>query len=70
MPMWLQAGLKADYQAALPGKLKAFSEFLGAKSWLVGDQISYPDFHLYEMLDQHKLLQPDCLKVTVTDYYL
>lgn len=56
------ADLKGNYLAGLPAKLKAFSEFLGTKSWLVGEQLTYPDFHLYEMLDQHKLFQPDCLK--------
>ena len=24
-------------------------------------QITFPDFHLYEMLDQHKHLVPNCL---------
>jgi hypothetical protein len=32
------------------------------RSWLIGEQITYPDFHLYEMLDQHRQLDPDCLK--------
>ena len=40
-----------------------FSNFLGTKSWLIGEAITYPDFHLYEMLDQHKAFKPDCLKV-------
>ena len=48
--------------ANLPKALKAFSDFLGTKSWLVGDNITYPDFHLYEMLDQHKMFKADCLK--------
>ena len=54
--------LKVEYLESLPGKLRLFSNCLATKSWLVGDQITYPDFHLYEMLDQHKQLKPDCLK--------
>ena len=54
--------LKDEYLVGLKGQLQAFSKFLGTKSWLVGEQITYPDFHLYEMLSQHKMLQPDCLK--------
>lgn len=54
--------LKDAYLSDLPTKLTAFSKFLGKKSWLVGEKITYPDFHLYEMLDQHKQLKPDCLK--------
>ena len=55
--------LKDEYLVGLKGQLQAFSKFLGTKSWLVGEQITYPDFHLYEMLTQHKMLKPDCLKV-------
>jgi len=54
--------LKDDYMKNLPKTLKLFSDFLGTKSWLVGESITYPDFHLYEMLDQHKAMKPDCLK--------
>jgi glutathione S-transferase len=54
--------LKAGYLEGLTGQLRNFSTFLGVKSWLVGEQITYPDFHLYEMLTQHKMLKPDCLK--------
>ena len=55
--------MKDAYLEGLKGQLQAFSTFLGTKSWLVGEQITYPDFHLYEMLTQHKMLKPDCLKV-------
>ena len=54
--------MKDAYLEELKGQLQAFSTFLGTKSWLVGKQITYPDFHLYEMLTQHKMLNPDCLK--------
>jgi glutathione S-transferase len=54
--------LKEDYLKNLTATLKMFSDFLATKSWLVGEQITYPDFHFYEMLDQHKQLDPTCLK--------
>jgi len=53
---------KEKYLQGLPKTLKLFSDYLGTKSWLVGEKITYPDFHLYEMLDQHKQMKPDCLK--------
>ena len=53
---------KVTYTENLPKALKLFSDFLGTKSWLVGENITYPDFHLYEMLDQHKMFKADCLK--------
>ena len=59
--------MKDAYLEGLNVLLGAFSTFLGTKSWLVGEQITYPDFHLYEMLDQHKMLKPDCLKVKLWD---
>ena len=54
--------LKEGYLKSLPAALKMFSDFLGTKSWLAGEQITYPDFHLYEMLDQHLQLDAGCLK--------
>ena len=42
-------------------KLPRFSRFLDKKTWLCGDTLTYPDFHLYEMLDQHLLFEPSCL---------
>lgn len=54
--------LKAGYLKELPDKLKLFEQYLGNKDFLVGDKPTFPDFHLYEMLDQHVLMVPDCLK--------
>merc|ERR1711892_369996 len=54
--------LKAGYLTNhLPSTLKLFSDFLGANSWLAGETLTFPDFHFYELLDQHKQLSPDCL---------
>jgi len=50
-----------EYKEKLETTLKAISLFLGDRSWLAGDSLSFPDFHLYEMLDQHLLLDSKCL---------
>merc|ERR1712183_566667 len=51
---------KPAYMDKLTGSLKALSDFLADRTWLAGDSLSFPDFHLYEMLDQHLLLDPSC----------
>merc|ERR1712098_508255 len=53
--------LKADYLKKLPDTLKLYEEFIGDKKFLIGDNVSFPDFHLYEMLDQHTVMEPTCL---------
>ncbi|XP_067141058.1 glutathione S-transferase Mu 1-like [Centruroides vittatus] len=54
--------LKGDYLKSLPDKLKLFSNFLGKNKWFAGNNLSHVDFIIYEMLAQHKLFAPDCLK--------
>jgi glutathione S-transferase len=53
---------KDDYAKNVQTTLKAFDTFLAEKPWLCGQEITFPDFHFYEMLDQHKLYLPGCLK--------
>jgi len=53
--------LKSGYLTNLTGTLELFSNFLGTNSWLAGETLTFPDFHFYEMLDQHKQLSSDCL---------
>jgi len=50
------------YRKDLPSKLKPFEEYLGDKKFLVGDNVTFPDFHLYEMLDQHVIFEASCLE--------
>jgi len=50
-----------EYKVKLQDTLKAISLFLCDRPWLAGDSLTFPDFHLYEMLDQHLLLDPNCL---------
>jgi len=54
--------VKETYLKSLPETLKRFSDFLGSKNWFAGDSLTFVDFHMYELLDQHKLLVPNCLK--------
>lgn len=53
--------LKGPYLERLPAKLKLLSDFLGDRSYFAGENITFPDFIVYEMLDQHKVLSPTSL---------
>jgi len=46
----------------LPVSLKNFSQFLKDKTWLAGETLTFPDFHLYELLDQVQILFPGNLE--------
>ena len=48
--------LKADYIKNLPTTLKRFSDFLGDRPYFAADYLTYPDFHMYEMLYSHRQL--------------
>ena len=54
--------LKEAYIKGMTSKLERFSKFLASKSWFAGDSLTFVDFVMYELIDQHKLLVPDCLK--------
>ncbi|KAF5901509.1 glutathione S-transferase Mu 3-like, partial [Clarias magur] len=53
---------KQSYLDALPGILKQFSDFLGERKWFAGDKITFVDFTMYELLDQHRMFEPKCLE--------
>ncbi|VDL58952.1 unnamed protein product [Hymenolepis diminuta] len=53
--------LKAPFLKGLPDSLRTFEEYLGDKTWLTGDKINYPDFHLCELLNQLEKFEPSCL---------
>ncbi|XP_069489086.1 glutathione S-transferase Mu 1-like isoform X1 [Ambystoma mexicanum] len=53
--------LKGPYLKQLPDKLKLFSEFLGQRKWFAGEKITFADFLVYDVLDQHRMLEPKCL---------
>merc|ERR1719225_934061 len=54
--------LKEAYLKGLASKLERFSKFLGTKPWFAGDSLTFVDFVMYELIDQHKDLVPDLLK--------
>merc|ERR1711992_265045 len=54
--------LKEAYLKGLTSKLERFSKFLADKSWFAGDSLTFVDFVMYELIDQHKDLVPDLLK--------
>ena len=46
----------------LPAKLDSYEKFLGDRPYFCGDAPTFPDFHMYELLDQHRMLAPDQIK--------
>ncbi|XP_056629359.1 glutathione S-transferase Mu 3-like [Triplophysa dalaica] len=52
---------KTCYAKALPGKLKQMSDFLGRRDWFAGDKITFVDFVMYELLDQHRMFDQETL---------
>lgn len=53
---------KDAYLQALSVTIERFSKFLGGRTWFAGDDITFVDFIMYELLDQHLELDKDCLK--------
>ncbi|KAG7154948.1 Glutathione S-transferase Mu 3-like, partial [Homarus americanus] len=53
---------KQRYLDALPNTIKMFSAFLGDRKWFAGENITFVDFIMYELLDQHLQLSDICLK--------
>ncbi|XP_072306213.1 glutathione S-transferase mu, tandem duplicate 1 [Eucyclogobius newberryi] len=54
-------GMKAGYLENLPNTLGQFSKFLGDRKWFAGEKITFVDFTMYELLDQHRMFHPSCL---------
>ncbi|CAN9516199.1 unnamed protein product [Ophioblennius macclurei] len=52
---------KDEYLKNLSTTLGSFSAFLGERKWFAGDKITFVDFIMYELLDQHKMF--DCKTV-------
>lgn len=54
--------LKEEYLKSLPAVLKSLSSFLGERQWFASaEKLTYVDFMVYETLDHHKVMTPDCL---------
>ncbi|XP_063811262.1 glutathione S-transferase Mu 5-like [Pseudophryne corroboree] len=54
--------LRGPYLEKLPVALTRFSQFLGERHWFAGDKLTFADFLMYDVLDQHKMLEPTCLQ--------
>nr|XP_019593158.1 PREDICTED: glutathione S-transferase P-like [Rhinolophus sinicus] len=56
---------KAQYVQELPRHLKPFETLLsqnqGGQAFIVGDQISFADYNLLDLLLKHQVLAPGCL---------
>ncbi|XP_003514993.3 glutathione S-transferase Mu 6 isoform X1 [Cricetulus griseus] len=52
---------KPEFLKGLPDHLKLYSEFLGTSPWFAGDKITFADFLVYDVLDQHQMFEPKCL---------
>lgn len=52
---------KPEYLEGLPDKMKLYSEFLGKQPWFAGNKVTYVDFLVYDVLDQHRIFEPKCL---------
>ena len=56
---------KARYMQELPGHLKPFETLLaqnqGGQAFIVGNQISFADYSLLDLLLNHQVLAPGCL---------
>uniref|UniRef100_A0A3P8TY12 glutathione transferase n=1 Tax=Amphiprion percula TaxID=161767 RepID=A0A3P8TY12_AMPPE len=49
---------KDGYLKTLPDKLQQFSSFLASRNWFA---ITFVDFIIYELLDQHRMFDSKCL---------
>ena len=43
-------------------KMQQFSEFLASKPWFAGQSLTFIDFVMYELIDIHKQLVPNCIE--------
>jgi len=52
---------REEFLKGLPDKLKGYSDFLGNNKWVAGNNITYADFNLYEILDWLNTFEPGCV---------
>ncbi|XP_038958931.1 glutathione S-transferase Mu 3 isoform X1 [Rattus norvegicus] len=52
---------KPEFLKSIPEKMKIYSEFLGKRPWFAGDKVTYVDFLAYDILDQYRMFEPECL---------
>lgn len=54
--------LKPGYLEGLPDKMKLYSQFLGTRLWFAGEKLTYVDFLAYDILDLHRIFEPNSLE--------
>ncbi|XP_013097111.1 glutathione S-transferase Mu 4-like [Biomphalaria glabrata] len=54
--------VRSQYIAQARPALESLEKYLGDKQFFIGDKITVCDFHIFEMLDVHKLLEPSLLE--------
>jgi glutathione S-transferase len=54
--------ISAEYKKGLPDKLKRYSDFLANKKFFTSDQITFADFHMYELIDILHLFSPESVE--------
>ncbi|XP_052832135.1 glutathione S-transferase Mu 2 [Octopus bimaculoides] len=53
---------KPTYLKNIHTPLKAFEEYLGKHTWFGGEKVTFVDFPMYELLDQHKTFDSKLLE--------
>ena len=54
--------LKEGYLNNLAPKMQQFSKFLASKPWFAGQSLTFIDFVMYELIDIHQQLVPNCVQ--------
>ncbi len=45
------------------GKLRELERFLGDRTWFAGESLTFVDFVAFELLDQHRELEADVVRM-------
>merc|ERR1719470_76046 len=54
--------MKDDYIKTVATRIGRYEKFLENKKFFAGEQVTFVDFPMYEMLYQHKVLDPSLLE--------
>eukprot|EP00745_Piridium_sociabile_P045563 TRINITY_DN987_c0_g1_i2.p1 TRINITY_DN987_c0_g1~~TRINITY_DN987_c0_g1_i2.p1 ORF type:complete len:229 (-),score=64.49 TRINITY_DN987_c0_g1_i2:409-1095(-) len=57
-----EQGEEKGKDSQLTAFLKSYDNWMVGKKFFAGDKVTVADFPMYELLDQHKLMVPGCLK--------